>query len=91
MKSQSRTTTGKDPCLPIQADLSAMLDGELDAASVRRVMVHSDVCGSCGAFLRGIRDQAQSHRQLVGAGMFDGAPLPVGVSFTRLKDEGSIL
>ncbi len=80
MESQSRTTTGKDPCLPIQADLSAMLDGELDAASVRRVMVHSDVCGSCSAFLRGIRDQVQSHRQLIGAGMFDGVPLPVGVN-----------
>ena len=24
-----------------------MLDGELDAPSVRRVMVHSDVCPSC--------------------------------------------
>lgn len=52
------------PCLQIQADLSAMLDGELDAASVRRVMVHSDACAACRGFLDGIRTQAQAHRTL---------------------------
>jgi len=52
------------PCLQIQADLSAMLDGELDAASVRRVMVHSDACDACRGFLQGIRTQAQAHRTL---------------------------
>jgi len=56
------TTPGNDPCLQIQVDLSAMLDGELDPASVRRVMVHSDVCSSCQAFLAGIRQQARLHR-----------------------------
>src|SRR5690606_2224748 len=40
-----------DPCGQIQADLSAMLDGELDAPSVRRVMIHSDACPNCRAFL----------------------------------------
>lgn len=55
---------GHDPCLQIQVDLSAMLDGELDPASVRRVMVHSDVCASCRAFLDGIRNQVRLHRQL---------------------------
>ena len=53
-----------EPCLPIQIDLSAMLDGELDPASVRRVMVHSDVCPSCKSFLRGIRAQLRAHRDL---------------------------
>jgi tetratricopeptide (TPR) repeat protein len=53
---------GNDPCLQIQVDLSAMLDGELDPASVRRVMVHSDVCPSCRGFLEGIRNQARLHR-----------------------------
>lgn len=52
------------PCLQIQADLSAMLDGELDVASVRRVMVHSDACDACRCFLDGIRSQAQAHRTL---------------------------
>lgn len=60
-----------DPCLPIQADLSAMLDGELDAATVRRVMVHSDACPSCRTFLDGIRNQARAHRQLAACDMID--------------------
>jgi hypothetical protein len=55
---------GNDPCMQIQVDLSAMLDGELDALSVRRVMVHSDVCDSCKGFLDGIRSQARLHRTL---------------------------
>lgn len=57
---------GTDPCMQIQVDLSAMLDGELDAASVRRVMVHSDVCPSCRGFLKGIRDQVRLHREANG-------------------------
>ncbi len=61
---QPSTERGNDPCLQIQVDLSAMLDGELDPASVRRVMVHSDVCMGCQAFLRGIRSQVQAHREL---------------------------
>ncbi|MBX3463389.1 MAG: zf-HC2 domain-containing protein [Planctomycetes bacterium] len=59
---------GQDPCLPIQVDLSAMLDGELDPASVRRVMVHSDVCENCRAFLDGIRTQVRLHKRLAAAG-----------------------
>lgn len=58
---------GNDPCLQIQVDLSAMLDGELDPASVRRVMVHSDVCASCQRFLASIRSQVRLHRKLDGA------------------------
>lgn len=53
-----------DPCLQIQIDLSAMLDGELDAPSVRRVLVHADVCPSCSMFLAGIRQQARAHSDL---------------------------
>ena len=80
-----------DPCLPIQADLSAMLDGELDAAVVRRVMVHSDVCKSCSAFLDGIRDQARAHRQLDTCHLIDairgGKPVPDEV-LDRMSSEG---
>lgn len=69
-----------DPCMPIQMDLSAMLDGELAPALVRRVMVHSDVCDSCRAFLRGIRDSARAHRELDAAAMLDsGAQHAEGV------------
>ncbi|MCB9885523.1 MAG: zf-HC2 domain-containing protein [Planctomycetes bacterium] len=68
---------GNDPCLQIQVDLSAMLDGELDPASVRRVMVHSDVCAGCRSFLRGIRDQVRMHRSLAALG--EGLePVPAG-------------
>jgi tetratricopeptide (TPR) repeat protein len=58
---------GHDPCLQIQVDLSAMLDGELEAAGVRRVMVHSDVCRSCREFLEGIRSQVRLHRRVAAA------------------------
>jgi len=54
-------------------DLSAMLDGELDAPSVRRVLVHSDACPSCRGFLEGIRDQVRLHRELAAA---DADPAP---------------
>ncbi len=67
---------GSDPCLQIQVDLSAMLDGELAPASVRRVMVHSEVCPSCSGFLESIRSQARAHRELrelEAAGRKDGA------------------
>ena len=62
-----------DPCLQIQMDLSAMLDGELDQPSVRRVLVHADVCPSCSMFLRGIRSQARANVDL--HEIFDGGPL----------------
>lgn len=68
MQSLSTVERGNDPCLQIQVDLSAMLDGELDAPSVRRVMVHSDVCPSCRGFLQGIRSQVRLHRDLAAAG-----------------------
>jgi len=58
---------GNDPCMQIQVDLSAMLDGELDAPSVRRVMVHSDVCPSCRGFLTGIRSQVRLHQAVAEA------------------------
>ena len=69
---QAAPQPGFDPCLQIQVDLSAMLDGELDPASVRRVMVHSDVCGSCRSFLDGIRDQVRLHRELAAVGELAG-------------------
>lgn len=63
----------EDPCLQIQVDLSAMLDGELDPASVRRVTVHSDICPACRQFLDGIRQQVRVHRR------FSSAMSPAGV------------
>ncbi len=62
-----------DPCLQIQIDLSAMLDDELDQPSMRRVLVHADVCPSCRMFLLGIRSQARAHLDL--HAIFEGRPL----------------
>ncbi|MBL8727001.1 MAG: zf-HC2 domain-containing protein [Planctomycetes bacterium] len=76
---------GHDPCLQIQVDLSAMLDGELDPASVRRVMVHSDVCDSCRVFLDGIRSQVRLHRTL--ASVQQGAAAGSAVKSERLRDQ----
>jgi hypothetical protein len=55
------------PCLQIQVDLSAMVDGELDPAGVRRVLVHADFCASCRAFLDGVRAQVRVHRAVAAA------------------------
>lgn len=84
---------GNDPCLQIQVDLSAMLDGELDAPSVRRVMVHSDVCPSCRGFLEGIRTQVRLHRELATTGLTsdgstagnDGEAVPTSARAQRLR------
>jgi len=67
-----------EPCLPIQADLSAMVDGELDAAGVRRVLVHADRCVHCRGFLDGVRLQMKLHRAAAGAdAKAPAAPAPV--------------
>jgi tetratricopeptide (TPR) repeat protein len=74
---------GNDPCLQIQVDLSAMLDGELEAASVRRVMVHSDVCASCRGFLESVRSQVRAHRELHDAGAMPGQAVVGGAGRLR--------
>src|SRR5262245_18489333 len=65
-----------------------MLDGELDAPSVRRVMVHSDVCHSCRGFLDGIRSQARLHRSLRGIEVVaaHGSETPAGRLFQQLTE-----
>lgn len=76
-----------DPCLPIQADLSAMLDGELDAAVVRRVMVHSDACPSCSTFLKSIRNQARAHRELAACKLIDAGSRGFGAGLEGRNGE----
>ena len=75
---------GQDLCLPIQADLSAMLDGELDPAGVRRVTMHSDACHSCRSFFDGIREQVGLHRRF--AAVLPTGELPAASS--QRRDEG---
>lgn len=86
--SPTRTTArGTDPCLPIQVDLSAMLDGELDPASVRRVMVHSDVCPSCRAFLDGIRQQVRWHHAVASTQAATEGTEVVATGVARLREQ----
>ena len=49
-------------CNAVQVDISAMLDGELDEARVRRVLVHIEVCPQCHGFLQRLRGQLELHR-----------------------------
>lgn len=53
-----------DPCLDLQADISALLDRELDDSRVRRVLVHVEICPRCNRFLRSLRTQIELHREL---------------------------
>lgn len=78
---------GQDPCLQIQVDLSAMLDGELDPAGVRRVMVHSDLCASCREFLDGIRNQVRLHKTLATAMVPAGAGEAAPTVLTQLREQ----
>lgn len=66
-----------------------MIDGELDPASVRRVLVHSDVCPSCRAFLDGIRTQARAHRDLEGIPETMTGPAGTGTAVTDFATERS--
>ena len=84
MQSPQDAEHASDPCLQIQTDLSAMLDGELDPASVRRVMVHSDVCPSCRSFLAGIRTQVRLHKQ---AAQMQAAASGSDTAALRLRDQ----
>jgi tetratricopeptide (TPR) repeat protein len=53
-----------DPCEAIQLDLSCMVDGEADAAAVRRALIHVEVCPECSAFLEHVRGHIELHRDL---------------------------
>ena len=75
----------QDPCLPIQVDLSAMLDGELDPARVRRVTLHSDGCASCRSFFEGIRQQVGLHRRLAGANVLPATAGERGIAAAGRK------
>jgi len=66
MKPRSTRPLESNPCEPIQADLSCMLDGELQPAAVRRVLVHMEVCPRCQEFFMGMRRNILLHRDLRG-------------------------
>lgn len=53
-----------DPCRAIQLDLSCMVDGEADAAAVRRALIHVEICAACRTFLDQVRGCLALHRDL---------------------------
>jgi len=53
---------GLGPCDAVQVDLSCMMDGELDEGTVRRVLVHLEVCPRCRLFFGELRRQVRVHR-----------------------------
>ncbi|MCB9881693.1 MAG: zf-HC2 domain-containing protein [Planctomycetes bacterium] len=55
----------RDPCEDIEADVSALIDRELDEAGLRRVIVHLEICPSCRRFLDSIRAQVTLHQRTV--------------------------
>lgn len=54
----------RDPCEAIQLDLSCMVDGEADAAAVRRALIHVEICSECSGFLEHVRGHLELHRDL---------------------------
>ena len=62
MRARTRKGLDHDPCRPIQVDLSCMMDGELEPAAVRRVLVHMEVCPKCRDFFAHLRRQVKAHR-----------------------------
>ena len=64
MKTRVRNNTGEDPCYPIQVDLSCMIDGELDKAAIKRVLVHIEVCEKCRIFFEKLREHVRAHRDV---------------------------
>jgi tetratricopeptide (TPR) repeat protein len=51
-------------CLDFQADLSALVDGELDDAAATRAIAHLEVCAGCHDFLDDTRSMVATHRDI---------------------------
>lgn len=51
-------------CLDFQADLSALVDGELDPGHAGRAIAHLEVCAGCHDFFDDIREMARMHRDV---------------------------
>ena len=53
-----------EPCPPFAADLSALVDGEVDETVARRLVVHLEICGKCKDFFTAMRTMASTHREI---------------------------
>jgi hypothetical protein len=53
-----------DPCAPFAADLSALVDNEVDEIVARRLVVHLEICGRCREFFASMQAMANTHREI---------------------------
>lgn len=53
-----------EPCYPFAADLSALVDGEVDETVARRLLVHLEICDPCQNFFNAMRQMARAHRDV---------------------------
>ncbi len=53
-----------EPCYPFAADLSALVDGEVDETVARRLVVHLEICDPCRTFFQTMREMARCHRDV---------------------------
>ncbi|MDG1500718.1 MAG: zf-HC2 domain-containing protein [Planctomycetota bacterium] len=51
-------------CLDFQADLSALVDGELDDDAATRAIAHLEICAGCHDFLDDTRSMVATHRDI---------------------------
>jgi len=56
--------SASEPCKPFAADLSALVDREVDETVARRLVVHLEICDRCRSFFTTMRQMAASHRQI---------------------------
>lgn len=52
-------------CAGFQADLSCLVDQELDERASARAITHLESCGECRGFFRDIRQQVAAHKSLL--------------------------
>ncbi len=60
---ESNESRFRDPCGDIEADVSALIDHELDQSGLRRVLLHLESCPNCRRFLDSIRAQVVLHQK----------------------------
>lgn len=78
-----------------EADLSCLLDGELDEVRSTRAMLHIEECSGCRDFFHDLRRQVELHRDIADPGRLmarvamqtAGTSLPTTGWFDELEDE----
>ena len=64
MNSTFWTEVTPEVCLDFQADLSALVDGELEDEAATRAIAHLEICAGCHDFLDDTRSMVAMHRDI---------------------------